>query len=56
MGTDYVDLFLLHSQLIENDHESQKPDSSFVATGNLNNLKKLLRCRCASDGDLKKRR
>ena len=39
MGTDYVDLFLLHSQLIENDHESQKPDSSFVATGNLTTLK-----------------
>ena len=39
MGTDYVDLFLLHSQLVENDHESQKPDSSFVATGNLTTLK-----------------
>ena len=39
MGTDYVDLFLLHSQLVENDHESQKPDSSFVAPGNLTTLK-----------------
>ena len=42
MGTDYVDLFLLHSQLIENDHESQKPDSSFVATGNLTKEGKIL--------------
>ena len=39
MGTYYVDLFLLHSQLVENDHESQKPDSSFVAAGNLTTLK-----------------
>ena len=39
MGTDYVDLFLLHSQLIENEHESQKPDSSFVNKANLTTLR-----------------